>query len=96
MAEPAMVTRSRTGPAARVQRGDTIWLISQLRSPWGSFRPPWSKIAAASRQHLIVPCANLIRTLKLKTTNFVRCVSRPRRSRADVTLDTPAADFEAP
>lgn len=33
------VTRSLTGPAARVSKGDTIWLFSQLTTPWGSFSP---------------------------------------------------------
>jgi hypothetical protein len=33
------VTRSLTGPAARVSEGDTIWLFSQLTTPWGVFPP---------------------------------------------------------
>jgi len=33
------VTRSLTGPAARVSGGDTIWLFSQLTTPWGNFPP---------------------------------------------------------
>ncbi|WP_139379445.1 hypothetical protein [Zoogloea sp. LCSB751] len=31
------VTRSTSGPATRVAIGDTIWLFSQLVTPWGSF-----------------------------------------------------------
>lgn len=30
------VTRAASGPAARVQSGDIIWLFSQLQSPWGT------------------------------------------------------------
>lgn len=30
------VTRAVSGPAARVEKGDTIWLFSQLQSPWGT------------------------------------------------------------
>lgn len=33
------VTRGLTGPAARVRAGDTIWLFSQLRTPWGELPP---------------------------------------------------------
>jgi len=38
------VTRSTMGPATRVRAGDTIWLLSQLRTPrgwlrWGRFPP---------------------------------------------------------
>jgi hypothetical protein len=33
------VTRSLTGPAARVSEGDTIWLFSQVITPWGVFPP---------------------------------------------------------
>jgi len=33
------VTRSLTGPAARVSKGDTIWLFSKLTTPWGNFPP---------------------------------------------------------
>lgn len=33
------VTRAATGPAARVEKGDTIWLFSQLQSPWGNLPP---------------------------------------------------------
>lgn len=33
------VTRCLTGPAARVSKGDTIWLFSQLATPWGNFPP---------------------------------------------------------
>lgn len=32
-------TRSTKGPAASVRPGDTIWLISQLYSPWGNLPP---------------------------------------------------------
>jgi hypothetical protein len=33
------ITRSRFGPAARVSPGDTIWIVSQLRSPGGNLPP---------------------------------------------------------
>lgn len=33
------MTRSTTGPATRVAAGDTIWLFSQLFTPWGKFPP---------------------------------------------------------
>lgn len=33
------VTRSKTGPAARVAPKDTIWLFSQLKSPFGTLPP---------------------------------------------------------
>lgn len=33
------VTRAVTGPAARAEKGDTIWLFSQLCSPWGTMPP---------------------------------------------------------
>jgi len=33
------VTRAEAGAAALAGRGDTIWLFSQLRSPWGSLPP---------------------------------------------------------
>lgn len=33
------VTRSISGPAARVSQGDIIWLFSQLLSPWGKSPP---------------------------------------------------------
>jgi hypothetical protein len=33
------VTRSATGPATRVRAGDTIWIIGQLKTPWGSLPP---------------------------------------------------------
>lgn len=33
------VTRQRTGPATRIQPGDTIWLFSTLSSPWGTLPP---------------------------------------------------------
>jgi hypothetical protein len=33
------VTRARTGTAVRAEEGDTIWLFSQLSSPWGSMPP---------------------------------------------------------
>lgn len=33
------VTRQRGYPADRVRRGDTIWLFSQLATPWGALPP---------------------------------------------------------
>jgi hypothetical protein len=33
------VTRAKTGPATRVSKGDTLWLFSQLRAPWGELPP---------------------------------------------------------
>jgi hypothetical protein len=33
------VTRTTTGPAARVSKGDTLWLLSQMRTPWGVLPP---------------------------------------------------------
>lgn len=33
------MTRSTSGPATRVGKGDVIWLFSQLYSPWGRFPP---------------------------------------------------------
>ena len=39
-ANPAYhVTRKSNGPAARVSKGDTIWLFAQLFSPWGKLPP---------------------------------------------------------
>ena len=39
-ASPAYhVTRKSSGPAARVSKGDTIWLFAQLFSPWGKLPP---------------------------------------------------------
>ncbi len=32
-------TRSTKGPAVHVRPGDTIWLVSQLYSPWGNLSP---------------------------------------------------------
>lgn len=32
-------TRSTTGPATRVRAGDTIWIVGQLKTPWGSLPP---------------------------------------------------------
>ncbi|MCK6436205.1 hypothetical protein [Rivihabitans pingtungensis] len=32
-------TRRTTGPAARIKPGDTIWIFSQLKSPWGNLFP---------------------------------------------------------
>lgn len=32
-------TRAMTGPALRIKPGDVIWLVSQLRSPWGALAP---------------------------------------------------------
>jgi hypothetical protein len=34
------VTRARGGAATRVRVGDTIWLLSELRTPWGRKLPP--------------------------------------------------------
>lgn len=33
------VTRKRYGPASRIEKGDTIWVFSQLHAPWGSLPP---------------------------------------------------------
>ncbi|TKG89802.1 hypothetical protein EYV94_24590 [Puteibacter caeruleilacunae] len=33
------VTRGINGPASVVKPGDTIWLVSQLQSPWGYLSP---------------------------------------------------------
>ena len=33
------ITRAINGPAAEIEAGDTIWLISQLYSPWGKLPP---------------------------------------------------------
>ncbi len=33
------VTRAKVGPVTRVAKGDTVWLFSQLRSPWGALPP---------------------------------------------------------
>ena len=47
------VTRSTSGPAARVSPGDTLWIFSQLRSPWGSFPPALdAKISVAKVEDL--------------------------------------------
>jgi hypothetical protein len=32
-------TRSQTGAATRVRKGDVIWIVSQLDSPWGRLPP---------------------------------------------------------
>ena len=32
-------TRRTTGPAAQIKPGDTIWIFSQLQSPWGNLFP---------------------------------------------------------
>lgn len=47
------VTRSKNGPAARVCAGDTLWIFSQLKSPWGMFPPALdAKVIVAHVQDL--------------------------------------------
>lgn len=33
------ITKASSGPATRVEPGDTIWIFGQLHSPWGSLPP---------------------------------------------------------
>jgi len=33
------VTRRRNGPASRIEVGDSLWVFSQLVTPWGKFPP---------------------------------------------------------
>jgi hypothetical protein len=33
------ITRSRKGPATKIKVGDTIWIISLIKSPWGKTAP---------------------------------------------------------
>lgn len=43
------ITRQRTGAAGRIRVGDTIWIFSQLRTPWGNLPPALdAKIIVAS------------------------------------------------
>jgi hypothetical protein len=43
-------TRKTTGPSARVKPGDTIWIFSQLHSPWGKLFPALdAKIVVADK-----------------------------------------------